>query len=52
MPVGQAYELARTLGTSCLTLTLPGVEHVKAYQSDPENYVGAVSSFFDSHLSP
>ncbi|MGP0063820.1 MAG: alpha/beta hydrolase [Isosphaeraceae bacterium] len=52
VPVGQAYELARTLGTSCMTLTLPGVEHVQAYQSDPEKYVGTVSTFFDDHLSP
>ena len=52
MPVGQARELARTLGASCLTLTLPGVEHVQAYQSDPDGYVRTVGSFFDAHLSP
>jgi uncharacterized protein len=52
VPVGQARELARTLGASCLTLTLPGVEHVQAYQSDPDGYVQTVGSFFNSHLSP
>ena len=52
VPVGQARELARTLGASCLMLTLPGVEHVQAYESDPEGYIRTVSSFFTSHLSP
>jgi pimeloyl-ACP methyl ester carboxylesterase len=52
VPVGQARELARTLGASCLTLTLPGVEHVQAYQYDPDGYVRAVGSFFNAHLSP
>jgi uncharacterized protein len=52
VPVGQARELARRLGASCLTLTLPGVEHVQAYQSDPDGYVRTVGSFFNSHLSP
>lgn len=52
VPVGQARELARTLGTSCLMLTLPGVEHVQAYPTDPEGYTRTVSSFFESHLSP
>jgi pimeloyl-ACP methyl ester carboxylesterase len=52
VPVGQARELARTLGASCLMLTLPGVEHVQAYDSDPEGYIRTVSSFFASHLSP
>ncbi len=52
VPVGQARELARTLGASCLTLTLPGVEHVQAYQSDPDGYVHTVGSFFNAHLSP
>ncbi len=52
VPVGQALELANTLGASCLTRTLPGVEHVQAYQTDPEAYVQTVGSFFASHLSP
>jgi uncharacterized protein len=52
VPVGQARELARTLGASCLTLTLPGVEHVQAYSSDPDGYVQTVGSFFNSHPSP
>jgi dipeptidyl aminopeptidase/acylaminoacyl peptidase len=52
VPVGQARELAHTLGASCLMLTLPGVEHVQAYQSDREAYIQTVSSFFTNHLSP
>ncbi len=52
VPVGQARELARTLGASCLTLTLPGVEHVQAYQSDPDGYVRTVGSFFDAPPQP
>jgi uncharacterized protein len=52
VPIGQALELASNLGDSCKTLTLPGVEHVQAYQADPEAYIQTVGSFFDSHLSP
>ena len=33
-------------------LTLPGVEHVQAYPSDPQGYIRTVSSFFTAHLSP
>jgi pimeloyl-ACP methyl ester carboxylesterase len=52
VPVDQAEELAEAIGSSCLTLTLPGVEHVQAYQSDPENYVRLVGRFFNNHLTP
>ena len=52
VPVSQAYELARGGGHSCLTMTLPGVEHVQAYDADPEGYVSAIEEFFDDHLSP
>ncbi len=52
VPVSQAYELAENLGSSCMTLTLPGVDHVQAYQTNPVDYVKTVSSFFDQHLSP
>ena len=52
VPVSQAYELARNLGASCLTLTLPGVDHVQAYDSDPAGYVERVGDFFEDHLSP
>jgi uncharacterized protein len=52
VPVGQARELGRNLGASCRTLTLPGVEHVQAYQTDPTGYVRTVGAFFHSHLSP
>jgi uncharacterized protein len=52
VPVAQAYELARAAGTSCMTVTLPGVEHVQAYDADPEGYVSAIEGFFREHLSP
>jgi alpha-beta hydrolase superfamily lysophospholipase len=52
VPVKQAYELARAAGASCLTLTLPGVEHVQAYEADPESYVSVIEWFFADHLSP
>jgi pimeloyl-ACP methyl ester carboxylesterase len=52
VPVDQAQELARAIGSSCLTLTLPGVEHVQAYRADPENYVRLVGRFFSHHLTP
>jgi pimeloyl-ACP methyl ester carboxylesterase len=52
VPVDQAQELARAIGSSCLTLTLPGVDHVQAYRSDPENYVRLVGGFFSDHLTP
>jgi len=52
VPVDQAQKLAEAIGSSCLTLTLPGVEHVQAYQSDPENYVRLVGRFFNNHLTP
>lgn len=52
VPLKQARELKRTLGASCLMLTLPGVEHVQAYASDRERYIRIVSTFFLSHLSP
>ncbi len=52
VPVDQAQELAEAVGSSCLTLTLPGVDHVQAYQSDPESYVRLVGRFFSNHLTP
>jgi hypothetical protein len=33
-------------------MTLPGVDHVQAYDSDPEGYVTTVGTFFQDHLSP
>jgi fermentation-respiration switch protein FrsA (DUF1100 family) len=52
VPVSQALRLAQAAGASCLTLTLPGVEHVQAYRSDPEDYVDLIAAFFRDHLSP
>jgi pimeloyl-ACP methyl ester carboxylesterase len=52
VPVDQAQKLAEAIGSSCLTLTLPGVDHVQAYQSDPDNYVRLVGRFFNNHLTP
>ena len=33
-------------------MTLPGVDHVQAYDSDPQAYIRVVGSFFRDHLSP
>jgi pimeloyl-ACP methyl ester carboxylesterase len=52
VPVSQAHELAGAVGASCLTMMLPGVDHVQAYESDPEAYIRVVGSFFHDHLSP
>jgi pimeloyl-ACP methyl ester carboxylesterase len=52
VPVSQAFQLARAAGRSCLTLTLPGVEHVQAYETDPQTYVATIERFFHAHLSP
>lgn len=52
VPVTQALQLARAAGPTCRTITLPGVEHVRAYDVDPEGYVAGVDSFFTEHLSP
>jgi pimeloyl-ACP methyl ester carboxylesterase len=52
VPVTQAYELAQAAGASCLTVTLPGVEHVQAYDADPQGYVSVIEGFFHNHLSP
>jgi len=52
VPVSQARELANAAGACCLTMTLPGVDHVKCYESDPEGYVHVVGTFFNEHLTP
>jgi uncharacterized protein len=52
VPVRQAYQLASAAGATCLTKTLPGVEHVGAYDADPQGYVGLIETFFQDHLSP
>jgi pimeloyl-ACP methyl ester carboxylesterase len=52
VPVRQAKALALALGPGCLTVTLPGVEHVQAYREDPRGYVTAVHKFYQSHLRP
>jgi dipeptidyl aminopeptidase/acylaminoacyl peptidase len=52
VPVSQARALASAAGSTCLTMTFPGVDHVRAYQSDPRGYVELVGGFFDRHLSP
>jgi dipeptidyl aminopeptidase/acylaminoacyl peptidase len=52
VPVKQAYRIAEAAGASCLTRTLPGVDHVQAYQVDPDGYVNLIERFFHDHLSP
>ncbi len=52
VPVSQARRLARAAGPTCQAVTLPGVEHVQAYERNPSRYVAAVETFFDRHLTP
>lgn len=52
VPVRQAHQIAQAAGASCLTLTFPGVEHVQAYETDPQGYVSVIETFFRDHLSP
>jgi uncharacterized protein len=52
VPVSQPRAIASAVGGSCRTLTLPGVDHVQAYQSNPEAYIGLVRSFFRDRLRP
>lgn len=52
VPVSHAYRLAQAAGPTCRSVTLPGVEHVHAYNADPVRYVAAVDSFFNQHLTP
>jgi fermentation-respiration switch protein FrsA (DUF1100 family) len=51
VPVRQARALADAIGPSCTVITLSGVEHVRAYRSDPEGYIATVASFFREHLA-
>ncbi len=51
VPVRQARLLANAAGPTCRTVLLPGIDHVKAYESDPLSYVSAVDSFFQRHLT-
>lgn len=51
VPVEQARRLGRCLGATCETTILPGVEHVKAYESDPRRYVAQVGRFFRARLA-
>ena len=51
VPVGHAYALARAIGPACESIVLPGVEHVRAYRSNPSGYVTRVDRFFDGHLA-
>jgi pimeloyl-ACP methyl ester carboxylesterase len=52
VPVVQARLLAREAGATCQALTLPGIDHVQAYRTDPKGYVAAVDSFFRRNLTP
>jgi pimeloyl-ACP methyl ester carboxylesterase len=52
VPVSQAREIATAVGASCLTMTLPGVDHVQAYQSDPKAYIRVVGSVLSGSSQP
>ncbi|RUL82779.1 alpha/beta hydrolase [Tautonia sociabilis] len=50
VPVAHGRAIARAVGPSCELVTLPGVEHVEAYQDDRSAYVDRVERFFREHL--
>jgi uncharacterized protein len=52
VPINQARQIARAAGPTCQAVTLPGVEHVQAYDMNPERYVASVETFFKRHLTP
>ena len=52
VPVSQAHALAEAAGSSCLTMTLPGVDHVQGLRQRSRGYVTTVGAFFNDHLSP
>jgi len=52
VPVRQARQIARAIGPTCQAVTLPGVQHVGAYNRDPSRYIAAVDRFFDRNLRP
>jgi alpha-beta hydrolase superfamily lysophospholipase len=51
VPVRQARLIAQAAGSSCEAVWLPGVEHVRAYRADPEEYVARVDAFFTRNLT-
>jgi pimeloyl-ACP methyl ester carboxylesterase len=46
VPVEQGRAIARAVGPACELITLPGVEHIEGFQSQPELYLDAVDRFF------
>ena len=50
VPVSQGRALARALGPPCRLVTLPGVEHVRAYRTNPASYVATIDRFYRRHL--
>jgi alpha-beta hydrolase superfamily lysophospholipase len=50
VPVNQARQIARAIGPTCQAVTLPGVEHVGAYNRYPTGYIATVDRFFDRNL--
>ena len=51
VPVNQSKRLAQVVGPTCQAIFLPGVEHVGAYNRQPNRYIAAVDRFFDRNLA-
>jgi uncharacterized protein len=50
VPVHQARQIARAIGPACQPMFLKGVEHVGAYNRQPDRYIAAVDRFFNGNL--
>lgn len=52
VPLSQAEDLERAIGSSARLVTWKGAGHVEAYERSPEEYIRTVGEFFQQHLSP
>ena len=51
VPVQQARQIAKVVGPTCQSVFLPGVEHVGAYNRQPDRYIATVDRFFNRNLA-
>jgi len=51
IPIDHAYRLYEASENRADTLWIvPGADHVKAYQTAPEEYISRVTAFFDEYI--
>jgi hypothetical protein len=46
--VSHGQRIAEAYGPAVKTLFVPGAEHVRSYEVDPETYLGTLKSFLDA----